>query len=278
VGAARRQALIDLSVIPTNTVLGRVLRAPLRLVPATLEVPIVQGPLRGARWIVGSSTHGCWLGCYEAAMQRACAGHIRSGMTVYDIGANVGFYTLLFSRLVGARGSVHAFEPVPRNLQFLRRHLRLNSVLNVCVHETAVGAASGVSMFDPRPGPSMGRLTSGSGAGTTEVPVAALDDLVCVTGHEPPHVVKMDIEGGEVDALHGMRRVLERHHPTLLLATHGTPRWLACRDILRGFGYELRNLDGRPADTPSPGGEIVAVPGHTDVLSDRGRQVTVHHA
>jgi len=141
--ACRANAVIDLSRISSHSLAGRVLRAPLRLVPGKLVVPVVQGPLRGARWVVGSSTHGCWLGCYEAGNQAIYVRLVRPGMTVYDLGAHVGFYTLLFSRLVGPGGVVHAFEPVPRNIFYLERHLRLNGTMNVRVQEFAVTRQTG---------------------------------------------------------------------------------------------------------------------------------------
>jgi FkbM family methyltransferase len=199
-------------------------------------------------------------------------------MTVYDVGANVGFYTLLFSRLVGPRGSVHAFEPAVRNLRFLRRHIDLNGVVNACVHESAVGAGSGVGTFNPGLGSSMGRLVAEHATTTIEVPLIALDHLVYAAGHAPPHLVKMDIEGGELDALHGMARILKEHRPTLLLATHGTARWRDCQELLSSMGYELRDLHGRPADTPDPQGELVSTPRVSGVHVDRGCQMTVNHA
>ncbi len=75
---------------------------------------VVQGPLRGKRWIAGSSNHGCWLGSYELAKQRKVIELVRPGMVCWDVGAHVGFYTLLFAELVGPLGRVFAFEPLPR--------------------------------------------------------------------------------------------------------------------------------------------------------------------
>jgi hypothetical protein len=139
--------MLDLSNINRHTLPGRMLRAPLRLIPSDLVVPVVQGPLRGARWVVGSSTHGCWLGCYEAKSQAVCVRHVSPGLVAFDLGANAGFYTLLFSRLVGSRGRVYAFEPSPRALRYLRRHVSLNALGNVVVREMAVGAVSGEVTF-----------------------------------------------------------------------------------------------------------------------------------
>jgi FkbM family methyltransferase len=235
---------MDFSSVPRSGLLGRVLRWPLRLLPPTQVVPILQGPLRGRRWIVGSATHGCWLGSYELAKQRVFTRLVVPGDVVYDVGAHVGFYTLLAAQCVGPRGQVVAFEPELRNLGYLRRHLELNRVTNVEVVEAAVAAASGWGNFRPGLSPSMGRLAS---AGATRVPTVALDVLVD-EGLPAPGVVKMDIEGGEAEALLGARRVLTAHHPRLLVATHGREQHQACCALLAEIGYDLRSCDGRPVD------------------------------
>ena len=103
--------MINFSGIPQSNWLGRALRLPLRLIPKDANVRILQGPLRGKYWISGSSDHGCWLGSYEVAKQRKVTELVRPGMICWDVGANVGFYTLLFAELVGRTGSVYAFEP-----------------------------------------------------------------------------------------------------------------------------------------------------------------------
>src|SRR5712692_7002997 len=105
--------------------LGRLARYPLKLVPPTMVMPVLTGKLRGKRWIVGSGIHGCWLGWYESEKQRAISKEVRSNTVFYDIGANVGFYSLLASMLVGP-GKVFSFEPMPRNFSYLKRHLDLN--------------------------------------------------------------------------------------------------------------------------------------------------------
>ncbi|HEV8435127.1 MAG TPA: FkbM family methyltransferase, partial [Thermoanaerobaculia bacterium] len=113
------------------TFIGRLLRLPLRLVPNGRVVRIKSGPLRGWRWITGSAPHGCWLGTYERDSQRAFMDNVHEGDVVYDIGANAGFFTLLASTLAGPRGLVFAFEPLPRNVALLERHVSLNGCENV---------------------------------------------------------------------------------------------------------------------------------------------------
>ena len=89
---------IDCSRISSRSYLGRVVRFPLKVIPGTAVLPILQGPLRGARWVVGSGTHGCWLGTYELRKLELFAGTIQEGMTVFDIGAHAGYYSLIASR------------------------------------------------------------------------------------------------------------------------------------------------------------------------------------
>src|ERR1700722_9598796 len=114
------RALANLSGISKESLIGRLLRVPLRLIPRSTVLPIMQGALQGKKWRVGSGAHGCWLGSYEFHKQKALQDEIKAGYVVYDIGANVGFYALLASVLVGETGFVYAFEPFPGNLRELR--------------------------------------------------------------------------------------------------------------------------------------------------------------
>jgi FkbM family methyltransferase len=142
-------------------------------------VRILQGPLRGKKWIVGSSNHGCWLGSYEYEKRRLFERALREGFTVFDVGAHVGFYTLLASVLVGAKGKVFAFEPLPRNLHYLKEHLRRNRVENVSVVEAAVSDRSGFAAFEEGLYDSGGHLAA---AGRLRVPTVTLDELVFGAG------------------------------------------------------------------------------------------------
>lgn len=100
--------MINFSGLSGRGLLGRAVRLPLRLIPKQAGVRILQGPLCGRRWIAGSSNHGCWLGSFEAEKQRKISELVRPGMVCWDVGANVGFYTLLLAELVGAAGSSHS--------------------------------------------------------------------------------------------------------------------------------------------------------------------------
>ena len=169
--------LLNFSIVPDKSLVGRALRLPLRLVPASARMVILQGPLRGKRWIAGSCEHGCWLGSYEYRKQRRFAAEVRRGDVIYDLGAHVGFYSLLASALTGPEGRVFSFEPLSTNLAVLRQHLNLNGINNCTVLDVAVKQPGGVADFTAGPTSTMGRLTGASKSGIS-VRTVVLDDLV----------------------------------------------------------------------------------------------------
>lgn len=233
---------MNFSSLSNKSVLGKLIRLPLGFIPVEATLPIMQGKLRGKKWIVGSSNHGCWLGSYELELQQCFGEFIKGGDVVFDIGANVGFHTLLASSIVGPTGKVFSFEPVPRNLVYLRRHLQLNSIENVSVLEYAISDRSGTSLFDEGPDNSMGSL---SASGGLTVSTATLDELISAGEIPIPDYMKIDVEGAEVQVLAGAMSLLKTFHPTLFLSTHGTEPHRQCCSLLNGLGYELSSMDER---------------------------------
>jgi len=247
---------MNLSAISSGSRIGKLLRMPLRLLPRGLVLPVLQGPLRGRRWISGASDHGCWLGSYEFRKQRLFATLVSPGDTVLDIGANVGFYTLLASVLVGQRGTVVAFEPLSRNIELLQRHLRLNALSNVTVVNAAVGNRMGSVRFAAHQrSNSMGRIDEN---GALEVSLVSLDGLMDSGSIALPNVVKIDVEGAEYDVLQGSARLLARAQPAILLATHGADVRSRCCDLLQSWGYQLSAVND--AESIAHADEILARP------------------
>ncbi len=252
---SKRAAVANLSAISSESFIGRWLRAPLRLIPRKAVVPIFQGPLRGKKWIVGAGTHGCWLGSYEHNKQREFQKAIQPEDVVYDVGANAGFYSLLASVLVGEKGHVYAFEPLPDNARNLRKHLEMNRVRNCAVVEAAASSSDGEASFDP----SGDRYTAHlSTAGSIHVRTVALDTLVSGNQIRPPDFMKIDIEGAEYDCLLGCERTIRAYRPVIFLATHGQEIHDACLRLLAEWNYEVASLDERPANYSD---ELVANPG-----------------
>jgi len=237
--------MINISGISDMNALGKLLRFPLKLIPQKMIMPILQGRLKGKKWIVGSSNHGCWLGSYEYDKQILFSRTIKEGGVVYDIGANVGFYTLLSSETVGKKGKVIVFEPLPRNIHYLRKHLLLNRCENVTLIEAAVADKNGVAFFEDRTGYSTAHLSS---EGHLEVKVVSLDKLVIDGTIPPPDYMKIDVEGAELLVLSGARSILANYHPTIFLATHGIEVHQQCCEFLEAIGYDLQSINGKNID------------------------------
>lgn len=223
--------------IPT---LSRILRWPLSLIPPGSQVRILRGPLRGRKWIVSAGPHACWAGTYEVDRLRAFAAAARQGAIIYDVGANVGIYSLLASSRTGPSGKVYAFEPQKRNVDYLRRHMALNHVQNCFVFETAVSDTEGTLRFSAASQDfSMGRL---SVDGEALVPSTTLDN--CIYGEKglrPPNLLKIDVEGAELNVLQGATRALTEFHPTIFLEIHGTQLYWDCRAFLVAKDYRIEN-------------------------------------
>ena len=197
---------------------------------------------------------GAYLsGRNELPVQETLAAHLKRGDVFYDIGANVGFFSIIASRLVGADGSVYAFEPVAVNVACIQRNVRANQLSNVTVIQKAIAATSGMVDIHLTGHPGGATLTSAGHPGdtyaTTRVESAFIDELLDYNQIAPPDMVKIDVEGAEIDVLRGMARALAKFHPVVVFEIDDMdPERLAhkreaCTDILRGFGYSIQLLD-----------------------------------
>jgi FkbM family methyltransferase len=184
---------------------------------------------------------------------------VRSGMTCYDIGANVGFYSLLFSSLVGPAGSVVAFEPLPENAARLAHHLKINDCRNVTIKQVAVTDFDGFANFRSAEANAMGFL---SDTGDLEVLCCQLDTLGENGQIPPPDLLKLDVEGAEASVLKGAQRVIRTSRPVIFVATHGAQQHADCSRMLEGLGYEIYSVDERPVRSSD---ELLALPSHREL-------------
>jgi FkbM family methyltransferase len=187
------------------------------------------------------------FGNLESAVQEAMVRHLGRGGVFYDIGANLGFFSLLGGHLAGLdAGHVYAFEAAPENAEAIRHHATLNGVPNISVLQVAVSDHAGVGRLQIVDDQSWSKLEDyGEHPGTQEVievQLVAIDDLVADGSVKPPTVVKIDVEGAELAVLEGMRRTLADHRPAVICELHGT------HDAFVAFmdeqNYRLINLEG----------------------------------
>lgn len=209
------------------------------------DVPIVGGLGAGMRINVHGSALAFAIGNAEPPLQAALRGAVQPGATVWDIGANIGFYTLLASRLVGPSGSIQAFEPVPENAAAIRHNLALNGLTQVTVSEMAIVDAPGRGTLFVSGYSAFSRLASTSVPadvkGRLDVELESVDHLIAERGYPVPDVVKIDVEGAELQVLDGMRTTIARHRPVILCEVHDCNVDLAA--FMSQVGYDLFNLD-----------------------------------
>ena len=225
-----------------------------------MRLPIVAGRLRGKWWIPASGGKVIRVlnGTYEREQTEFFRNELRPGGTVVDIGAHVGYYTLLSAELVGPTGKVVAFEPNPRNFAFLRRHVTINRCHNVDVEQLAVADRSGAEGFQAGAGSGTGRLVEAGGLSVRTVTV----DEFCGARALRPTAMKIDVEGAELRVLRGAKAILERDRPVIFLSTHGAQVHAECLRLLTDLGYSLRPMIGDSLETTS---EVLARPTPTHV-------------
>jgi FkbM family methyltransferase len=245
--------------------------------------PSMPLPLRlpfGAWWLAESSAldHELIHDGFETAEAAFISRLLRPGMTVLDVGAHHGLYTLLASKLVGSGGRVIAFEPSSRERRRLARNLRINRCTNVDVQSCALGDHSGESDFYLVEGihdwcnslraPNIDERTS-----KVRVEVRRLDDVLEGIGR--PHVdfIKLDVEGAELSFLRGAPRVFRGDaRPVILVEVQDvrTAPWgYAAREIVRfladdSYGWfalaDDGSLESISSELSSYDGNLVALP------------------
>ena len=185
---------------------------------------------------------------WEEDVLRLFRATVRPGMTVIDIGANVGFHTVVLSRLVGPTGTVHAFEPMPVTLELLSANLWRHSCTNVTVHPLALGDRSGTTMLEPDPD---GRSGAHLGESGFLVSLGILDDSLPELHAD---LIKVDVEGAESMVLHGGAALIARSPNLTILAEFRAGTHLDGRSgdhVLMlyeslGLGLNLLRSDGVP--------------------------------
>lgn len=203
-------------------------------------------------------------GNLESAVQEAMVRHLGPGDVLYDIGANLGFFSLLGAHLTGlGEGRVFAFEAAPDNAEAIERNAVLNHIRNVTVFAKAVAASSGRGRLQVVDDQSWSKLVEYGEHPFTErvieVELVAIDDLVASGELPPPSLVKIDVEGAEIAVLEGMRETIERHQPAIVCELHDTHTEFA--QLMRGHGYRLINLEGKiPVQEQGASAHALALP------------------
>jgi len=217
-----------------------------RVPPSESQVYDCQGALEGYRMSIDWNRFRSFVyGTWEPEVFRAVTATVKPGMTVIDIGAHIGYYTLLFSKYVGPNGYVFSFEPLPGNYALLQKNILLNNLQNVHPLNQAVFLRTQeivITVPDEQPNPGSGSMYTEKGAKQYHVDAVSLDDY-CEKSAIRPDLLKMDVEGAEYDVLMGAVNTIDRYRPKLLIELHHFDGNLAAHpvpDLLKGWGYQIQ--------------------------------------
>ncbi len=218
---------------------------------AAKEGTIQRGVGAGLKFRTDVPVAGYRLGTTEPEIQQALLKYLKKGDVVYDVGANVGFYSVLSAHIVGPEGHVYAFEPFSESAATARHNLALNGFTNATVIEEAVADVTGTEWFEMDTSPVTFKLGEDRGDKGMNVPVTTIDDFLECRDVRPPDFIKLDVEGAEKRALLGLKATLGSHHPTVLCEVHYavTNFQQFVVEELGPLGYRIRNLDGGPIPT-----------------------------
>ena len=251
-GAFLVQFASSLSALRRVPVLGNILRwTSRRLVPpgALVWVKIQAGAGAGL-WIRVNPRTGKVVqqGLGEQAVQRALQQHVQPGMTFYDVGANIGFFSLIAARLVGPSGRVFSFEPDPENVARLKDNFAHNNFDWTAAEEKAVWSEATTVSFErvdssTSPDRGLGHVAREPSKSDNMISVQAisLDDYT--SSRAEPDFLKCDVEGAEVAVFEGAANLLRRKRAILLVEMHSPENQQLLTEKFRRLGYTVTNLD-----------------------------------
>jgi FkbM family methyltransferase len=179
---------------------------------------------------------------------------IKKGDIVLDVGANIGYYTLIFAKLVGDKGRVYAFEPEPKNFVLLTKNIELNQYQNVMLVQKALSDKEGIIKLnlleDNTAGHFIGSVTKNN-ENSIDVSVTRLDEYF--NDYDGTiNFIKMDVEGAESGVIQGMIKLLQKiNHLTMMVEFN--PRIIIrfgvepehYLELLQENGFKLYELDGK---------------------------------
>jgi FkbM family methyltransferase len=202
-------------------------------------------------------------GSHEPMVQEALRRTVSPGDVVLDLGASDGVFSLIAAWLAGPTGRVFSFEPHRRAAEAIRAHATANGFSNVEVLELAVASRTGQVEIVITDDPAWSILAAVGdhprAVARRRVDAAAVDDLIARGTIPAPDVIKVDVEGSEVDVIAGMSDLLRTNGPTLIVEMHDTNA--AFVEAIAAYGYELTNLDGPdPIGDAAPNIHVLAVP------------------
>lgn len=213
------------------------------------DVAACRGALQGYRMSADwehfrSFVYGTW----EPNVVQTVTSAVKPGMRIVDVGAHIGYYTLLFAKFVGPSGHIVAFEPSAANFTLLKKNVELNHLPNVQLFQEAVYSRAGdITINVPEEVHNSGNASIRHLDQSKALQVKAVTlDSFCASSKFHPDFLKMDVEGSEYEVLLGGQEVIAQYRPKMLVELHhfdGNVALNPVPDLLRKWAYDIQWLD-----------------------------------
>ena len=212
-------------------------------------IKIDKGPIKGFRWVNLVELYRYSLGTHEEELTDKLVSLLKPSSVFYDIGANVGYYSIIASQIVEG-GEVYAFEPIPASRTLMNEHIDINNISNVNVLSYGVSdEIKKVSFTNSSHLSANSYILEGdtpNDGDMLEVECISIDSGISEKGFKPPSIIKIDVEGAEFDVLKGAKETIKKYKPIIFLATHdsiveGVTQ--SCISFLENLGYDVSSTD-----------------------------------
>ena len=225
-------------------------------------VAIASGPMQGMQLVVGEHvSHAHIGGTYERDTQLAVDRLVSSGYVCYDLGASIGYISLLMARKAQV---VYAFEPSVHAAAELRKHATANQLENIIVVPSPVSDTVRTVLFTLNENAYGSRIAGGQSKWpTVELTTITLDDFVKT--HLSPDFIKIDVEDEEARVLEGARSILRERKARICCELHSEKSAIEVQQILSEYGYKITDLHGRAFEISGP-----VIPGDLQILAVPG--------
>jgi FkbM family methyltransferase len=218
--AAARRYVVDFPVARGKGVVLRRIAPKLPVEDREFDAAVPGGGIVVLRWDEVVGRHVLRHGSFEPAELEAARACLRPGDVAVDVGANVGLVAVPLALAVAPGGRILAIEPLPENVGRLEQNVRRNELENVTIVGAAAGADDGEIVLNVAADSafsSVGTVTKYRAAGALRVPCRRLDSLWAELGRPHVALVKIDVEGAELDVLDGATELLRASRPVLLV-------------------------------------------------------------
>lgn len=213
-------------------------------------IPIITGPLK-RRWLYWAPRHGFKkiLGIYETAMANRMNSLINSGEICIDVGAHIGYFSLLMGLKTGKKGLVVAIDPIKSNVLGIKKTFSKNKLRNLIVFANGASDKSSVTEAEVYTDSDMAHFKDA--AHISDVPshaieflrVNTIDNMVSEMSLQTVDFIKIDVEGYEEKVILGSENVINIWHPQLIVEIHTHELGVKVFQLLRKFGYTIYNIN-----------------------------------